>query len=63
VKARLRLTPHRPKRWVRDEKVEYVHIKREQFAEEFLHNCIEKARDLYGLTEEEVKKLLREMGY
>jgi len=45
------------------EKTQYIRVRQEQFAEEFIENCIEKARTLYGLTEEQMKKLLQDMGY
>ena len=43
--------------------VVYHKIRQEQFASEFLENCIQKTREVYGLTEPMVKKLLKDMGY
>ena len=40
----------------------YHRIRQEQFAEEFLDNCIDKTRTIYGLTESQVKKLIADMG-
>lgn len=41
----------------------YHRIRQEEFASEFLDSCIQKTRELYGLTEDMVKQLIKDMGY
>lgn len=40
------------------EKTVYVRIRQEQFAEEFLENCVIKTGELYGLTRNKILDLI-----